>query len=117
MNKITILAFVFALAVTVKAGEATQIYPLVTNIVVHATAGDAAFFAPLLDEHYRGRETNLVKMIRSSGMQTNYTERCAITTNGTGRLDYHYLELGCNFQIDLVQTNGTWNISRIWFCR
>jgi hypothetical protein len=90
---------------------------LVTTIVAKADKGDAAYFAPHMDSHYRGRETDLVAMIRRSGMATNYVRRCTLNANGTGRLDYHYLERGCHFQIDLSKTNDTWRIKRIWFCR
>ncbi len=65
----------------------------------------------------RRQESNLVAMIRRSGMSTNYVSRCSLNTNGTGRLDYHDLERGCHFQIDLAKTNDTWAVKRIWFCR
>jgi hypothetical protein len=57
MKKILILLGVFAFAVNAMTSETNRMSQLVANIVAHATAGDAAFFAPLMDEHYRGRET------------------------------------------------------------
>lgn len=98
-------------------GRPHEMASLVKEIVAKAEAGDTPYFAPKMDEHYAGRETNLVGMIRRSGMATNYPGRCTINTNGTGNLNYHYLEARCNFQIDVVKSNETWIIKRIWFCR
>ena len=33
------------------------------------------------------------------------------------RLNYHYLERGCHFQIAIVWQNGSWVIKGIWPCR
>jgi hypothetical protein len=90
---------------------------LVAQIVTEAGTTNIPFFAPHMDQAYKGRETDLIGMINQSGMPTNYLTRYHLETNGTARLDYHLLERGCNFQIDLAMTNGDWNIRRIWFCR
>ena len=141
--KIILIGIVAALTIVgvfAQPGETTQVAGLITEIVNKAKAGDAAYFAPKIEGYsagaesnlvalagrdsrgrrpsYRpGAESNLVEMILRSGMATNYPARCLFTTNGTGRLDYHFLEQKCHFQIDLVKTNETWTINRIWFCR
>ena len=115
-----IIIFMLALSACVLLAAPTvtnEVATLVAEIVTKADHGDASFFAPHMDPHYKGRETNLVQMIQRSGMATNYVDRCTLNTNGTGRLNYHYLERGCHFQIDLAKTNTTWTIKRIWFCR
>ena len=104
-------------AVLAESDLTDRVGPLVREIVTRAKKGDTAYFAPLMDQACKGQETNLVAMIQRSGMSTNYATRCRLETNGTGRLDYHYLEQGCHFQIDLAKTNNTWTIKRIWFCR
>jgi len=142
-TKIIMVGIVAAFAIVgvfAQPGENSQIAALVKEIVNKAKAGDAAYFAPKIKGYYKeaetnlvdmssqaargrrplyrpGSETNLVDMILRSGMETNYTARCFFTTNGTGRLNYHYPEKKCHFQIDLVKTNDTWTINRIWFCR
>jgi len=137
---IGIVAAVVVVGVLAQPGETNQVAGLVAEIVSKAQAGDAAFFAPKIEgysteaktnlvgiasrdgrgrrpSYYPGAETNLVDMILRSGMATNYTARCLFTTNGTGRLDYHSIAQKCHFQIDVVKTNDTWSINRIWFCR
>ncbi len=117
-NKIIVFVLILsAYAVLAAPNVTNEVATLVTEIVTRAEKGDAAYFAPKMDPNYRGKETNLVAMIQRSGMATNYLGRCTVNTNGTGNLNYHYLERGCNFQIDLVKTNETWTIRRIWFCR
>jgi len=104
-------------AVLAAPAVTNEVGALVGKMVTRAQKGDTAYFAPLMDPHYKGKETNLVEMIQRSGMATDYVGRCTLHTNGTGRLNYHYLERGCHFQIDLAKTNQTWTIKRIWFCR
>jgi len=104
-------------AVLAASGGANEVAALITQIVTRAEKGDAAYFAPYMDKNDTGQETYLVAMIQRSGMATNYMSRCTVNTNGTGNLNYHYLERGCHFQIDLAKTNETWTIKRIWFCR
>ena len=117
-NTIILLVLILGTSAVRAAPNVThEVAALVTEIVTRAEKGDAAYFAPNMDPNYLGKETNLVAMIQRSGMATNYAGRCTINTNGTGNLNYHYLERGCNFQIDLVKTNGTWTLKRIWFCR
>ena len=111
------ILFLGTCAVLAAPAVTNEIAALVTEIVTRAEEGDAAYFAPHMDPNYKGRETNLVTMIQRSGMATNYVGRCALNTNGTGRLNYHYLEQGCHFQIDIAKTNEMWTITRIWFCR
>ena len=119
MEKRTIVA-IFAISACLAAAvpiATNQVGILVTDIVTKADAGDTAYFAAHMGPHYLGQETNLVEMIKRSGMATNYTERLTLNTNGTGRLNYHYLERGCHFQIDITMTNDSWTIRQILFCR
>lgn len=111
------IGFAIAGAVIAQTDAPQEIAGLVKEIVEKAEASDATYFTPMMDPHYAGKETNLVVMIRRSGMMTNYAERCTLSTNGTGRLNYHFLERGCHFQIDLLKSNDTWRVQRIWFCR
>jgi len=141
--KIIMIGIVAALTIAgvfAQPGETNQVAGLVTEIVAKAKAGDAAYFAPKIEgyskgaetnraaragrdsrgrrpSYYPGAETNLVAMILRSGMETNFPGRCLFTTNGTGRLDYHNIGQQCHFQIDVVKTNETWTVNRIWFCR
>ena len=137
---IGIVAALTIVGVFAQPHETNQVAGLVKEIVGKAKAGDAAYFAPKIEGYSKGAETNvaaiagrdskgrrpsyrpgaekdLVAMILRSGMETNFPGRCLFTTNGTGRLDYHFLKQKCHFQIDVVKTNETWTINRIWFCR
>jgi len=143
-TRITMIGIVAALAIVgvfAQPGDTDQIAGLVKDVVGKAKAGDTAYFAPKIDGYtpgaetnqaavarrdakgrrpsYRpGAESNLVAMILRSGMETNFAARCLLNTNGTGCLDYHMNDgLKCHFQIEIVKTNDTWTISRIWFCR
>jgi hypothetical protein len=113
----TCLLALVACAILAVSAATNELDALVREIVTRAEKGDTTYFAPLMAPHYRGQETNLIAMIRHSGMATNYADRSTLNTNGTGRLNYHYLERGCHFQIDLSKSNETWTIKRIWFCR
>jgi hypothetical protein len=90
---------------------------LVTEIVRKANAGDTQYFEALLDEPYKGQSAELIEMIKRSEMELNFRQRFEEKSDTTGRLNYHFLEKGCHFQIDLVLDGGTWTVDRIWFCR
>jgi hypothetical protein len=90
---------------------------IVAEIVKHAEAGDKEFFARYLDAPYKGQENQLVQQIKSSGMADNYKDHMKEVSETAARLDYHYLEKSCHFQIDLEKKDGSWSIRRIWFCR
>ena len=90
---------------------------IVGEIVKHAQAGDTGFFAKYLDSSYKGQEKKIVQQIKASGMADNYKTRLEDVSDTKARLNYHYLEKGCHFQIDLEKQNGYWTIKRIWFCR
>ena len=97
--------------------RARSIDDLVKMVTDRAEAGDTQFFESLLDKPYKGKSPQLIEMIKRSGMLTNFKQRLTKQPDGTGRLNYHYLEKGCYFQIDLLEHDGVWRITRIWFCR
>lgn len=89
----------------------------VQELVDKANAGDQEYFKALLDESYRTQVARLIEMIKRSEIKQNHKKRFKTQPDGTGRLNYHYLEKGCHFQVDLKKTDGKWEVTRIWFCR
>lgn len=89
----------------------------VQQLVTKADADDQKYFKAFLDESYKNQSAKLVTMIKRGEINLNYKQRFTKRLDGTGRLDYHYLEKGCHFQIDLRQKDGAWEVTRIWFCR
>jgi hypothetical protein len=59
----------------------------------------------------------LVEQIKRSGMAENYRSRLEGVSETKARLNYHYLERGCHFQIELEKRDGSWAMKRVWFCR
>ena len=90
---------------------------IVGEIIKHATAADTAFFAQYMDASAKSQAPQILKQIIASGMTTNYTNRLETVSETKARLNYHYIEKGCHFQIDLERQDGSWVIRRIWFCR
>ena len=97
--------------------EKPTVAGVVGEIVKRAEANDVEFFAMYLDPSYKGQEPKLIQMIKASGMPSNYPARLRHVSDASVRLDYHYLEEGCHFQVDLERKDGVWTIKRIWFCR
>jgi hypothetical protein len=90
---------------------------IVTNMVQHAQTGDTNYFIAVLDSSATGKASQLIGMIQRSGMLTNYPSRLESQSPAEVRLNYHYLERGCHFQIDLQKQDTVWKVTRIWFCR
>ncbi len=89
---------------------------MVAEIVKHATADDTDFFVAYLDAPYKEKANQLIQQIKASGMADNYKSRLEVSET-KARLNYHYLERGCHFQIDLMNQDGAWLIQRVWFCK
>jgi formiminotetrahydrofolate cyclodeaminase len=89
----------------------------VAEIVKHAAIADNAYFTEHMDPSYKGQETKLIEQIKASGMAEDYKNRLENLSETKARLNYHYLEKGCHFQIDLEKQNNSWVIQRIWFYR
>lgn len=100
-----------------ESANSGSIDQVVREIVDRANSNDTQYFERVLDKPYKGQEEKLIGMIKRSEMLTNYKERLEMRSDVTARLNYHYLEKGCHFQVDLARENGTWIIKRIWFCR
>jgi hypothetical protein len=90
---------------------------LVTEIGKHAAADDTAFFAHYMDASAKGQAPQMLKQIKASDMASNFTNRLETISDTKSRLNYHYLERGCHFQVDLEKQDGLWVIRRMWFCR
>ncbi|MHC4648456.1 MAG: serpin family protein [Planctomycetota bacterium] len=90
---------------------------LVSEIVARAECHDIEFFNKLLDRPYKGQEQKLIEMILRSAMSNNFKEKLEHKNQTQARLNYHYLEKGCNFQVDLVKEADSWSVKRIWFCK
>lgn len=104
---------------------------LVTEIVVRAKADDKETFGKYLVAHRDGdlpgdyekraekQSQKLIEMVLRSDMENNYKQRLEHISSSNARLNYHYLEKGCHFQIELekIEEYGTWHIKNIWFCR
>jgi hypothetical protein len=97
--------------------EAQSLKEAVTTLVQHAQAGDTRYFSGLMPSPTPGAAAQLVAMVRRSGMLTNYTERLHARSPTEARLDYHYLEKGCHFQVSLVKENSAWKVKQIGLCR
>lgn len=89
----------------------------VQELATKANAGDQEYFKALLDDSYKTQAARLIEMIKRSEIKQNYKQRFTERPDGTGRLNYHYLEKGCHFQVDLKKTDTKWKVTRIWFCR
>ncbi len=111
-----IVSLVLLLGGCRQAAKSLTVDEMVAEIVQHAMADDTAFFAKYLDAPYKGQAKQLIQQIQASGMADNYQSRLEIT-DAKARLNYHYLEKGCHFQIDLERHDGNWTIQRMWFCR
>ncbi len=90
---------------------------VVTNIVAFAQAGKTTCFTPVFEPLGDLQTPQLFGMIQRSGMLTNYSGRLQMQSAVKARLDYHYIERGCHFQVDLQKNGSTWRVTRIWFCR
>lgn len=114
------LALIFSLLLLggcAPAAKTSTADEMVAVIVKHATTDDTAFFAQYMDASYKGQEKKLIGQIKASGMADNYRNRLEGVSETKARLNYHYLEKGCHFQIDLEKQDESWTITRIWFCR
>ena len=56
-------------------------------------------------------------MVQRSGMLTNYTERLHASSATAARLDYHYPEKGCHFQVTLAKQGTAWHVTGLGLCR
>lgn len=56
-------------------------------------------------------------MIGKSGMPENYRDRLEQRSDNAAHLNYHDLECGCHFQVDLKKQDGAWRVDRVWLCR
>jgi hypothetical protein len=90
---------------------------VVQQLVAKAEAGDLKYFTSLLGKAHGDQSPVLVDMIRRSDISENYKQRFSTRPDGSGRLNYHYLEKGCHFQVDLRKNDVGWETTRIWFCR
>jgi len=97
--------------------KAETIDGLVGEITKHASADDTAFFAQYMDASAKSQAPQILKQIKASGMTTNSTNRLETVSETKARLNYHYIEKGCHFQVDLEKQDGFWVIRRIWLCR
>ncbi len=97
--------------------QAQSLGAAVTNLFERAQAGDINYFTALVVSPAPGSAAGLMAMVRRSGMLTNYTERLHSTSPTEARLDYHYLEKGCHFQVNLAKQGSAWQVTGIWPCR
>lgn len=111
-----VIGLLFMLVACSQAPRIASIDDMVGEIVKRAKADDTAFFAKYVDPSIKGQERKLIEQIKASGMMDNYKSRLEVS-DSKARLNFHYLEKGCHFQIDLEKQNGSWLITRIWFCR
>jgi len=70
-----------------------------------------------MDASAKGQAQRMLEQIKASGMATNFTSQLEDLSETKARLNYHELEKGCHFQVDLEKRDGLWIIRRIWFCR
>lgn len=99
------------------ASEVSTVDQVVKEIVRRANANDTQYIEALLDHPYKNQAAYVIEMIKRSDMLSNYKQRLKPLSDTTARLDYHYLEKGCYFQIDLTRQNANWKVSRIWLCK
>ena len=91
---------------------------LVTNLVKQADASETALLASVLQPGDKVTEvSSLMPMIQRSGMLTNYLERLEQHSTTNARLNYHWLERHCHFQVELANTGALWRVTRIGYCR
>jgi hypothetical protein len=90
---------------------------VVTNLVQRAEAGDVGFFKGLLGSSDDAVVTQVIRMVQRSGMLTNYTSRFESSSPTSARLNYHWLERHCHFQVDLHKDKDAWGVKRIGLCR
>jgi hypothetical protein len=101
----------------VLALDATGLEELVAAIVNRARANDVSFFETHLRLSSKDKAGELVAMVLRSGMLDNFRYQIEPVSPRSVRLDYHYLERGCHFQIELRLTQNGWDISGMEFCR
>jgi hypothetical protein len=89
----------------------------VAGLVQHAQAGDTNYFNGFLAAPNPVIAGQLVGMVQRSGMLTNYSERLHASSATTARLDYHYPEKGCHFQVTLSKQGATWHVTGLGLCR
>jgi len=105
---------------------AKSIDELVIEIVAQAKANNQELFRKTLktlDVEYKDHKQKLIEMILRSDMESNYKQRIKYISSSEARLNYHYLEKGCHFQIELEkekdwkERSSWWTVKRIYFCR
>jgi|ERR1043166_55292 hypothetical protein len=114
---VLILGFQLLLGGCGQTAKTATVDRMVGEIVKRATTDEAAFFTEYLDTSYKGQKKQLIQQIKASGMADNYQSRLEGVSETKAHLNYHFLEKGCHFQIDLVKQDDAWTIKRIWFCR
>ena len=120
--KRTVAAVLLVSAVGVVGGcsrgfQAHSVAELCQEVAARADAEDELFFQAYMSEAERSEVGSLIGMVKRSKIAFSYTERLHEERDGSFRLDYHWLEQGCSFQIEGTQSDGTWRLCRIWFCR
>ena len=113
---VLLISLLLALTSCTQAAKMVTVDQMVAEIVKHATADDTDFFVAYLDAPYKEKANQLIQQIKASGMADNYKSRLEVSET-KARLNYHYLERGCHFQIDLMNQDGAWLIQRVWFCK
>jgi 5-formaminoimidazole-4-carboxamide-1-beta-D-ribofuranosyl 5'-monophosphate synthetase len=114
---VVIASVLLMLAGCSHAAKTATVDEMVGVIIKHADDGDKGFFSQYMDTEFKGHADKLIVMIKASGMADNYKTRLVDVSDAKARLNYHYLEKGCHFQINLERHDGSWIIRRIWFCR
>lgn len=112
MRNVFAVLMSMALGCSAAAPGGATIGDVVTNLVQHARRGDQAFFTLVA----KGPAAEIMSMVQRSGMETNFVERLQKKSDSTARLDYHMLERGCHFQVDL-RKDTNWVVASIWLCR
>ncbi|MBN1475492.1 hypothetical protein JXA47_01940 [Candidatus Sumerlaeota bacterium] len=92
---------------------------VVQMIADQAEAGNTGYFAQLLEapEGMDDAVAQLIAQIVSSEIAETYRDHISERSDSACHLDYHWLERGCHFQVDLSRSGYHWFVERIWFCR
>jgi hypothetical protein len=90
----------------------------VQRIAERAEEGNTDFFAPLLGDPATAESVmQMIEQIRISEIAETYRDHISERSSSACHLDYHWLERGCHFQVDLVRGSAEWHVERIWLCR
>jgi hypothetical protein len=99
----------FARPAAPTAAHLHDIEPAVLELARRAEHGDRAYFTPLMGQPGEHMVELMMEKVLASDMPSTYRAHLI-----GDRLNYHDKT---HVQVELMQKDGKWEVSKLWFCR